>query len=152
MHRRRTNHPTLSPAIRDSFRIVELIDAGGSIERILEMKCDLNCPWTDTISVAAAYRGDMEVFKVIHENGCPFSLFTAQVAAERDHFEVLIWALKNGCPYKKSVLVETLNKNYEDKIKTIVSETGTLSTDAALEAHYQTFAEKLRRLLNAIAD
>jgi Ankyrin repeats (3 copies) len=50
------------------------------------------CPWDQTVSHAAARRGELEMLRWAHEHGCPVDVGTIlRIAASSGHIEMVAW-------------------------------------------------------------
>ena len=58
-------------------------------------------PWLRVKEAAsrAAWGGNLEVLKWLHNTGCPWDSWTCAAAAYGGHLDVLQWAREHGCPW-----------------------------------------------------
>ena len=70
----------------------------GNLE-LLKVLHENGCPWDETTCSEAALNGHLECLKYAHENGCLWSTSTCSSAARNGHLECLKYAHENGCPW-----------------------------------------------------
>ncbi len=80
--------------LRDAFKIGDF-DTKSTISWALE-KC---LERRERFCARMAENGNLELLKVLHENGCPWDAWTCANAARIGHFECLKYAHDNGCDW-----------------------------------------------------
>ena len=78
-------------------RFCEQMALNGNLE-LLKVLRENGCPWDETTCDNAARNGHLECLKYAHENGCPWNEETCAIAAKNGHLECLRYAHENGCP------------------------------------------------------
>ena len=79
--------------LRDAFKIGDF-DTKSTISWALE-KCSEK---KERFCARIAENGNLELLKVLHENGCDWDEWTCCQAAKNGHLECLKYAHENGCP------------------------------------------------------
>mmetsp|Transcript_5556 Transcript_5556/g.16205 ORF Transcript_5556/g.16205 Transcript_5556/m.16205 type:complete len:168 (+) Transcript_5556:1445-1948(+) len=79
--------------LRNAFKIGDF-DTKSTISWALE-KCSEE---KERFCAQMALNGNLELLKVLHENGCAWDSCTCSEAAENGHLECLKYAHENGCP------------------------------------------------------
>ena len=68
----------------------------GNLE-LLKVLHENGCPWDESTCRSAALGGHLECMKYARDNGCPWNTDTCFLAAENGHLECLKYAHENGC-------------------------------------------------------
>jgi Ankyrin repeats (3 copies) len=73
--------------------VATMMDAAESNQlTIVQFLHSQGCPWDQTVSHAAARRGDLEMLLWAHEHGCPVDVGTIlRIAASSGHIEMVVW-------------------------------------------------------------
>jgi hypothetical protein len=81
--------------------VTQAASASGNLEVLMYLR-SLDCPWSETIYIAAAEHGHLEILKWAESHGCPWDnsdLFPA--AAKSSNRDVYQWLLDRQCPFKE---------------------------------------------------
>ena len=83
--------------------VTQTAAASGNLDVLMYLR-SLDCPWSETIYLAAAEHGHLDILKWAESHNCPWDnsdLFPA--AAKGSNRDVYQWLLDRQCPFKEEV-------------------------------------------------
>ena len=88
----------------------------GNLE-LLKVLHENGCPWDEGTCFAAASGGHLECLKYLHENGCPWDYRTCLCAASNGHLECLKYTHENGCPWDEYTCLNAARNGHIECLK-----------------------------------
>ena len=113
-------------------RFCEQMALNGNLE-LLKVLRENGCPWDETTCGSAARNGHLESLKYAHENGCPWDETTCSNAAKFGHLECLKYAHENGCPWDETTCFNAAYNDHPESFKYAVENGCPQSTSTKYE-------------------
>ena len=107
--------------LRDAFKIRDF-DTKSTISWALEKFLERR----ERFCAQMAENGNLELLKVLHENGCPWDVTTCSEAALNGHLECLKYAHESGCPWSEWTCTRAAEGGHLECLKYAHLKTGVL--------------------------
>lgn len=74
------------------------------VKWLIQKQQGWNIMFSGSLTEIAASTGDLNMMKMLVDNGCPWGRCTTSLAASKGHLDVIEWAYRNGCEWDPETL------------------------------------------------